>query len=345
MTNKESLKDLLPEEIENRVQTMGYPAWRGRQLCRWIYKNSVDDPGQMHTLPKSLRDELKDSGNLSVLYSLTKPPTTPFQTKKFLFRLRDGLAIESVYIPAQTRKTVCVSSQVGCVMNCSFCQTAKMGFKRNLSPAEIIDQVYQISRFTESPITNVVFMGMGEPFLNFENVIKASRILNHPLAFNIGARHITLSTCGIVPGILHFAELPYQFKLAVSLNGADDAVRGAIMPVNRQYPLSELLKAVKFYTDKTHRRVTFEYVLIKGVNMSEKDAENLIRLLSGLDCKVNLIPYNETRSHFMRPGDDEVERFFTRVDRGSFPVTIRKSEGRAEDAACGQLYADELKPA
>ena len=342
MTNSESLKDLLPEEFNSWVQFRGYPAWRGQQLCQWVYKNAVDNPDLMHNLPKSLRDDVKKFGNLTVLHILAKPEKLLQHTQKFLFRLHDGLAIESVFIPMDKRKTVCVSSQVGCAMNCTFCQTAKMGFKRNLSPAEIIDQVYLISRFTDSPISNVVFMGMGEPFLNFDNVIKAAKILNHPQGFNIGARHITVSTCGLVPQILQFAGLPHQFKLAVSLNGADDTVRSAIMPVNRQYPLSELIKAVKFYTDKTHRRVTFEYVLIKDVNMSEKDAENLTVLLSDLDCKVNLIPYNETQSHYLRPEDAEVEKFFKRVNKGFFSVTIRKSEGRRDDAACGQLYVHEF---
>jgi len=342
MTNNESLKDLLPEEYETWVQSRGYPAWRGRQLCQWIYKNTVDNPDLMHTLPKSLREDVKKFGNLCVLRLMTTPEKRLKQTRKFLFQLHDGLAIESVFIPTDKRNTVCVSSQAGCSMNCTFCQTAKMGYKRNLSAGEITDQVFQISRFTEMPVTNVVFMGMGEPFLNFDNVIKAARILNHPHGFNIGARHLTVSTCGLVPQILQFAELPYQFKLAVSLNGADDTVRSAIMPVNRQYPLSELLKAVKFYIDKTHRRVTFEYVLIKDVNMSVKDAENLISLLSDLDCKVNLIPYNETESNYLRPGDSDVEQFFEQIDKGYFPVTVRKSEGRREDAACGQLYVNTL---
>ncbi|HAE86609.1 TPA: 23S rRNA (adenine(2503)-C(2))-methyltransferase RlmN, partial [Candidatus Marinimicrobia bacterium] len=310
MTIKHSLKDLLPEEMETWAQSKGYPSYKGRQLAQWIFQKGVDDPDSMHTLPKAFRKMICAEGNLHLTRLVSDKPNDFSQSNKFLFELSDGKFVESVYIPSENRRTVCVSSQVGCALNCTFCQTARMGFQRNLSTGEIVDQVLQIRRIVPEAITNVVFMGMGEPFHNYDSVIQAARILNHESGLNIGARHITVSTAGVVPQILAFAELPYQFKLAVSLNAIRDDLRQTLMPVNRQYPLSALLEAVKFYACKTHRRVTFEYVMMRNVNISQRDADELVSRLSEFDCKLNLIPFNMTEAPYERPAEEEIQ-FFT----------------------------------
>ncbi|MDD3806643.1 MAG: 23S rRNA (adenine(2503)-C(2))-methyltransferase RlmN [Candidatus Marinimicrobia bacterium] len=341
MVYKQSLKNLLPEEIEAWVLSKGYPAYRGRQLAEWLYGKKVEGPQAMYTLPQSLRDLIQQEGNLFLTQLVNDIPTSFADSQKFLFKLTDGEAIESVYLPSKNRRTVCVSSQVGCALKCSFCQTARMGFHRNLSAGEIVDQVLQISRWNPENITNVVFMGMGEPFHNFESVAQAAKIMNHPKGLHISARHITVSTAGLVPGIYAFAELPYPFKLAVSLNAIRDDLRDVLMPINKQYPLTDLLKAVKFYTQKTHRRVTFEYVLLKDVTMTIKDADILVSRLKDLNCKVNLIPYNMTHAPYQMPDEEEILAFADYLQsRASFPVTIRWSGGRDKQAACGQLYTE-----
>jgi 23S rRNA (adenine2503-C2)-methyltransferase len=339
MMMKQSLKDLLPEELETWVESKSFPAYKGRQMARWIFQKGEDNPDRMHTLPKKLREIIRTEGNLAQTRLISDLPADFSESHKFLFELNDGKAIESVFIPSESRRTVCVSSQVGCALNCSFCQTARMGFSRNLTPGEIVDQVLHIRRMVPDTITNVVFMGMGEPFLNFESVIQAARILNHKSALNIGARHITVSTAGIVPQIYAFAELPYQFKLAVSLNAIRDDLREILMPVNKQYPLSELLEAVKFYTQKTHRRVTFEYVMMKNVNITQRDADELVSRLDELDCKLNLIPFNMTDAPYESPDDKEIRTFTACLQQQApFSVMIRRSGGLDKQAACGQLY-------
>ncbi len=339
MIMKQSLKDLLPEEMETWVRSKGFPAYKGRQMAQWIFQKGEDNPDRMYTLPKTLREIIHTGGNLSRTWLISNPPEDFTQSHKFLFELKDGKSVESVFIPSENRRTVCVSSQVGCALNCSFCQTARMGFHRNLSTGEIVDQVLQIRRMVPEIITNVVFMGMGEPFHNFESVIKAARIMNHESGLNIGARHITLSTAGLVPQIYAFAELPYQFKLAVSLNAIRDDLREVLMPVNKQYPLSDLLEAVKFYTQKTRRRVTFEYVMMKDINMSRRDADELVSLLGELDCKLNLIPFNTTDALYKTPDKKDIETFSAFLQqKAPFPVMIRWSGGADKKAACGQLY-------
>lgn len=339
MIMKQSLKDLLPEEMETWVMSKGYPAYKGRQMAQWIFQKGEDNPDRMHTLSNRLREMIRNEGNLIQTRLISDMPEDFSQPHKFLFELKDGKSVESVFIPSGNRRTVCVSSQVGCALNCSFCQTARMGFHRNLSTGEIVDQVLQIRQIVPEAITNVVFMGMGEPFHNYDNVIHAARIMNHESGLKIGARHITLSTAGLVPQILAFSELPYQFKLAVSLNAIRDDLRQELMPINIQYPLSELLEAVKFYTQKTRRRVTFEYVMMKDVNISQTDADQLVSRLRGLDCKLNLIPFNATDSLYETPTDESIQTFYASLQKNApFPVIIRRSGGKDKQAACGQLW-------
>ncbi|MDD3095538.1 MAG: 23S rRNA (adenine(2503)-C(2))-methyltransferase RlmN, partial [Candidatus Marinimicrobia bacterium] len=264
-------------------------------------------------------------------------------TDKFLFQCLDGKAVESVLIRSQKRVTLCVSSQVGCAMNCAFCRTADMGFIRDLSAGEILEQYVQVQRLSEEKISNVVFMGMGEPFNNFEQSVRAALVLNHEKGPQIAARHITFSTSGIVPKIREFAHLPYQFKLAISLNAATNRIRDLLMPVNRRYPLEELLDAAKYYVQTTNRHLTFEYVLIKDVNNGDKDAAELMRLLRPIPCKLNVIPFNETGASYRRPDEKDISRFLGALSAAVFPVTLRLSGGRGINAACGQLYHEVLR--
>jgi 23S rRNA (adenine2503-C2)-methyltransferase len=260
-------------------------------------------------------------------------------TQKFLWGLEDGLKIESVYIPEADRKTVCISSQVGCALGCTFCATGRMGFKRNLSPHEIVDQVLSVRRETLVQPTNVVVMGMGEPLLNYDHVMRALGVLNDPEGLAIAHRRITVSTAGIVPRIRQMAEEGRPYKLAVSLNAARDDLRGVLMPVNKKYPMDEVIKVVKYYTAKTKKRVTFEYVLLKGVNDSIAEADRLLRLLKGLPCKVNLIAFNETGGTFERPDTGSIHAFAERIKPLRAPVILRLSRGDDIAAACGQLAA------
>ncbi|MBW6458362.1 MAG: 23S rRNA (adenine(2503)-C(2))-methyltransferase RlmN, partial [FCB group bacterium] len=262
-------------------------------------------------------------------------------SEKFLFQSLDGHKLETVLIPGAERNTLCVSSQIGCAMACTFCRTADMGFVRDLSSGEIVEQFLLVKRITGKHISHVVFMGMGEPFNNYRQVIKAAVILNHEKGPNIAARRITLSTCGIVPRIMELAHEPHQFKLAVSLNASTDEKRSVLMPVNKAYPLKALLAAVKYYTDTTNKLVTFEYVLIRDVNDANEDARQLKEKLSFIPCKLNIIPYNETGGRFRKPDDARVASFISGLGETHFPVTLRKSGGQDIGAACGQLYAQE----
>jgi len=334
-----SLKDMSQKGLEDWVQGQGFPAYRGRQIFLWLWHRGVSDADEMLNLPRSLREIIKNETELhlsTVPDSVGEPLT---DTRKFLFRMRDGHFAEAVLIVSAERRTVCVSSQVGCALGCRFCQTGRMGQIRDLSAGEILEQLDFFRRHSDKALTNVVFMGMGEPFLNFSSVMQAAVVMNHEAGFNIGARKITLSTAGIVPSIRQFADLHTQFKLAISLGSPFQEERKVLMPISRKYPLSELMESVEYYIKEVSKRVTFEYVLLDDVNMSPKHVEALIRLLSPLNCKLNLIPFNETDTEYRRPSDEKIFKFEAALQkRATFPVTLRWSGGRDKNAACGQLY-------
>ncbi|MDD5710161.1 MAG: 23S rRNA (adenine(2503)-C(2))-methyltransferase RlmN [Candidatus Marinimicrobia bacterium] len=338
-----SLKNLSYEEMQQWAVDEGFAPYTGRQLFEWLFRHFLEDPAEMHNIKKEIRSRIAGYGPLRLLELLRHKNSGGSGTEKFLFQCLDGNALESVLIRSGKRVTLCVSSQIGCAMNCSFCRTADMGFIRNLSAAEIIEQFIQVKKASNEKISNVVFMGMGEPFNNFEQSIRAAIVLNHEKGPQIAARHITLSTSGIVPKIREFAHLPYQFKLAISLNASTNRVRDKLMPVNHRYPLEQLLDAAKYYSDTTRRRITFEYVLIRDVNDSEQDAAELKRLLRHIPCKLNVIPFNETGASFQRPDEKDIERFIGDLENAVFPVTLRLSGGRGINAACGQLYHEVLK--
>lgn len=338
-----SLKNYNYEEMQQWAVEKGYAPFVGRQIFAWIFAKGTDDPDRMQNIRKDVRQAIRMSGPLKLLEAEKREFSEESATEKFLFRCLDGRAVESVLIASGSRLTLCVSTQVGCAMNCSFCRTAEMGLIRDLRSGEIVEQYLLAQKAAPARITNVVFMGMGEPFHNFEQSMRAAIVLNHEKGPNITARHITISTSGIVPRIREFAHLPYQFKLAISLNAADNATRDRLMPVNRRYPLETLLQAAEYYSTSSKRMVTFEYALIRGVNDREQDAGNLMHLLKKINCKLNVIPYNETDGTYQRPEEEGIRKFLDYLAPASFTVTLRLSGGRGIKAACGQLYLEAEK--
>ena len=336
------IKDLLKEELIKELGGLNIEKFRAEQVFNWIYKKFIYDFDKMSNLSAEARSALKRRFYISDLKSI-KELISEDGTMKFLFGLQDGETIESVFIPSKNTSTACVSSQVGCKFACGFCASGKNGFVRDLTPAEMVNQVLHIKRgqFSKRELSpNVVFMGMGEPFDNYDNVLKAVRILNAPYGLNIGQRKITISTCGIIAGIKKLAKEDLQVELSVSLHAANDETRSRLMGVNRRYPMKELMAACREYIKETNRQVTFEYVLIKGVNDSIKDAEALAKLLRGMIAKVNLIPFNPV----VLNGDTsqwEVSPFrkgFKDIlDKKGVMSIIRTTRGSDIAAACGQL--------
>lgn len=345
-----SIMDLTIEEIQELLRSMDAPAFRARQIYQWIYQSLVFDFRQMNNLPKALRDRLHASEIILPVSPVTVTDSDDRLTRKVLFRLQDGNAIESVLMvyPEQPgsrgRRTVCVSSQAGCGMGCAFCATGREGIVRNLSSGEIVGQILffarQLAQESLGPVTNVVLMGQGEPLANARNVWKAIETLNSPYGFNLGARHFTISTAGIAPQIKELASRNLQVGLAVSLHAPDNALRNKLMPVNKKYPIEDLLEACREYTAATNRRLTFEYALIHHVNDSRGQARALARLLKGMLCHVNLIPLNAVEGSELNPSPrDRVLAFQAELRKEGIGATVRARRGTHIDAACGQLKA------
>lgn len=339
LTEKTDLKALTEEELKGFFQSLGEPPYRAGQLVHWIYQRGATSLAEITVFSKALREELSKRACISNL-KLLKRQTSQDGTEKFLFGLQDGERIESVLIPEKDRLTLCISSQVGCALGCRFCLTGTIGFKRNLLAHEIVDQVIAVQRLIRPRrITNIVLMGMGEPLLNLENVSEALWRITRLIG--ISRRRITLSTAGVVPGIKRLPEMAPMVKLAVSLNGTTDEVRSMLMPINKRYPLSELLRALREFPLEPRARITFEYVLIRGVNDSPSDARRLIQLLSGIPSKVNLIPFNPHHgSNFESPSEEVIREFISVLENSPITVTMRRSRGRDISGACGQLKAE-----
>lgn len=325
--------------------------YRRKQIANWLYDQKVESFDEMLNLPNTLRDQLKEKYALNPLRLIRKQGSRD-TTRKFLFQTRDQDFIECVLIPASPslygersdRFTLCISSQVGCAYGCKFCASGLDGWKRNLSPGEIIAQIIQVEKLTDDPVRNLVFMGMGEPFANFKNLTTALTTINSPWGLNIGARHITVSTSGLVPVIRKYADLPNQFRLAISLHGASDEVRSRIMPVNEKYPLHELMEACRYFNSKKKQKITFEYILIEGVNDSPEQAHLLVKHAGKLNAKINLIPYNNVEGlSWNRPDDDTIIRFQNILKEGGIFSSVRLEKGHDIDAACGQLRLKEMK--
>jgi 23S rRNA (adenine2503-C2)-methyltransferase len=332
------LKDLTLPELEELVGALGERRYRATQIFRWIHQRGVRSFALMSDLPAPFREKLD---RVAVIGGATveRVQESVDGTRKLLLRLRDGAAIESVLIPEEKRLTLCISTQVGCALACAFCATGKMGLRRHLTPGEIVDQVLRAGDLAGGArrITNLVFMGMGEPLHNYENTLKALRILCEEKGLHFSPRRITLSTVGMVPQMLRLGE-EIPVKLAVSLHAADDETRARLMPINRKYNLQAVLRACREFPRPQRLRITFEYVLLRGVNASPEDAERLARLLRGLPSKVNLIPFNEHEgAAFERPTDEEVAAFQKRLLAHGIPAMIRATRGRDIAAACGQL--------
>lgn len=324
------------EDLEALVLSLGTEKFRGMQLFEWLYSKKVDDYEKMSNLPIALREKLKDF-SIHPLMLINKDISNSKQTKKYLFALANGNMIESVLMKEGKRVTVCLSTQVGCAVDCDFCATAKMGFIQNLTIGEILDQFLQLQKISNDRITNVVFMGMGEPFLNYENTMEAAHLLHHPKGINMGAWRITISTSGITRKINQFAKEGQPYKLAVSLNASNEKQRLKTMPITKTYPFLELINASREYTVRSKKKITFEYVMLLNINDDTKDAKALIRLLGSINCKLNIIPYNEINGPYKRPNDDRVDKFLNALQKAPFPVTIRWSKGQGIDAGCGQL--------
>ncbi len=342
---KTPIASLTLEEVEAWLREAGEPAYRAGQVLEWLYRKRAGSFAQMSNLPAPLRARLEVAFGFESLETVRKQGSRD-TTQKFLFRLGDGSLIESVLIPASPalygersdRRTLCISSQVGCAYGCKFCASGLDGFARHLHAGEIVGQFLKVEELSGERINNIVFMGMGEPLSNYDNVLRAINLLNAPWGIGLGARHMTVSTSGLAPQIRKLAEQPLQIRLALSLHGATDEVRQQIMPVNRKYPLAELIPACEYYVSRKKQRMTFEFILIEGINDSLEQAAELARLAERLEAKVNCIPYNTVEGlPWKRPSLRRQDAFMAVLNRAGISATLRREKGHDIEAACGQL--------
>ena len=326
------------EELEELVLKLGEPRYRARQLLDWVYKKGIDDFGQMSNLPALFRERLQEQGLAGSALTQAGAEEATDGTKKYLFRLPDDFCVEAVYIPEKKRKTVCFSTQVGCAVGCTFCATGQQGFKRNLTAGEIVDQVRKIGVDRRTRISHAVAMGQGEPLANYAATLKALRLLNADYGLQMAARHLTISTSGIVPAIYRLADEKLQINLALSLHATNDELRSQLIPLNRTYPLAQVIQACRDYAAKTKRRVTLEYIMLEGVNDGEADLARLVELTVGWLCHVNLIPYNPVPAVAYRPSAPRTrQRFLGYLQEKGVAASIRQERGAEVNAACGQL--------
>lgn len=337
-----SIFDFKLEDLTSYLEDNGYSKFVSKQIYDWIYKKRVFDFDKMSNIKLELREQLKKDFDISMLKLVRRQ--TSKETNKYLFELDDGNLIESVLMRHDYGLSVCVSSQIGCNMGCSFCESGRLKKVRDLLPGEIVRQILMIEEDVGMRISSVVVMGIGEPFDNYDNIMDFIRIINSPFGLAIGARHITVSTSGLVPMIKRYADEDLQTNLAISLHAPNDELRNKIMKVNKAYNISELIAAINEYIEKTNRRVTIEYVMLSMVNDSEENANELADLLRGMNVYVNLIPYNET-SHieYKKSPNDRVMKFYDTLKRRGINVTVRREFGENIDAACGQLRANEVE--
>ncbi len=351
------LKDMTLEELERVVVGLGQKKYLAGYLFKFIHAQNGRDLATLSTLSKAFRTQLAEQGYFISQLKVVDCLSDPDGSAKYLFELADGARIESVLLPEEDRRTLCVSTQVGCPMGCAFCATGKIQFRRNLTAGEIVDQVYAVeASLAARPssldvqdathaeaggrITNIVYMGMGEPLQNYDAVLRSIRILNHSSGRNIGIRHITISTCGVAPAIRQLAREEVRPRLAISLSAPSDSLRDRLMPINRKHPIAELLEAVRAYQTETGQRVTFEYVMIEKVNDTVNHAKLLVKLLRGLMYNVNLIEHNPfTGCEFTGSSRERIERFADTLKEAGVETTIRFRMGRRIKAACGQLQA------
>ena len=326
-------------ELEDYFINNNDKKFRATQVFEAIYKQKVKDFNDINNISGKAKELLVKDFNMDKIKIIKKQEDK--DVKKYLFELSDGNKIESVLMYHDYGTSICVSSQVGCNMGCKFCESGRLKKVRNLYTYEMVEQILLVEEDIKDKITHVVIMGIGEPFDNYDNVMNFIKILNDNKGIDLGTRHITISTCGVIPGIKKFMMEEGQVNLAISLHAADDELRSKLMPINRAYPLKDLMKSLKEYQDKTNRRLTFEYILLRDVNDKEKDALALVNLLKGLNCYVNLIPYNETENiEFKRTEPFQIMKFYDILKKNGLSVTIRREFGSKVDAACGQLRAN-----
>ena len=341
----ELIYDYTLNDLEEYLINLGLKPFRAKQIFKWLYEKRVDSFDQMSDISKDLKEQLNKDFIISS-FKVVRKQESKDGTVKFLFELNDGALIESVLMVFDYGNSACLSSEVGCNMGCSFCASGLLKKQRNLTAGEIVLQALTIQKYLDKDnrrLDNIVVMGTGEPFDNYDNLMKGLSIINSPYGLEIGARHISISTCGLVPMIKKFADEKTQYNLAVSLHAANDELRNKLMPINKAYNLASLFEAIDYYESKSNRRITFEYLLIQGVNSNEKDADDLKKLLKGRNAYLNLIPYNEVKENeYKSTSPKETLTFYDYLKKRGLSVTLRQKRGDDIDAACGQLRAKEI---
>ena len=340
---KENIKNYNLEELKEVLKELGEKPYRAEQIFKWIMQENVTSFDEMTNISIELRNKLKEKFDLHV-FKILKKQVSKDGTKKYLFDVLDGNAIESVLMEYKHGFTICVSSQIGCKMGCKFCASTGVKFSRNLTAGEIVEQLLAIQRDENIKISNLVFMGIGEPLDNYDNVMQAIAILNNPKGINMGARHISISTSGLVPRIYELADKNIQCTLSISLHSANNEKRSQMMPVNNVYNIEKLMKACKYYTEKTNKRISFEYALAKENNDNLEDAKELVKLLKGMLCHVNLIPINKIENgKFNKSTNENILKFRDYLNEKGIVATVRRELGSDIDAACGQLRKKEVE--
>lgn len=338
MEFKTDIKSLSLEELKAEILKIGEKPFRAKQLYEWFHQKLARDYGEMTNISKSLKEKLADGYTYTSLKIVEVQTSKIDGTKKYLFALGDGNLVESVWMKYHHGNSVCISSQVGCRMGCKFCASTLGGLERGLTPSEMLDQIYAISRDTGERVSNVVVMGIGEPLDNYDSLVRFVKLITDENGLNISQRNITVSTCGIVENMRKLADENLQITLALSLHGATQEKRRALMPIAEKYGLDEVIEACRYYFEKTGRRITFEYSLVGGVNDTNEDAENLCKLAGGFNCHINLIPVNPIKERdYVESKKENVIRFQEKLERRHINVTVRREMGRDIDGACGQL--------
>ena len=335
----QSIYGMTVEMLENYFISINDKKFRAIQVYEALYKKRVKDIDDAPNIPTNIKNKIKEDFDTSFITIISKQESS--DVNKYLFKLRDGNTVEAVLMRHDYGTSICISSQVGCNMGCKFCESGRLKKVRNLDASEMVMQILLVMEDIGDRITHIVIMGIGEPFDNYDNVMNFVRIINHPKGIGIGSRHITISTCGIVPKIYEFMKEDGQVNLAISLHAPNNSIRDSIMPINKVYRIEDVMEAIRVYIEKTNRRVTFEYILLKGLNDSAENAKELAKLIRGMNAYVNLIPYNETENlDFKRSSKDSIMRFYDILKKEKISVTIRKEFGGNIDAACGQLRAN-----